>query len=111
MAETLLQAGYRTRQATDSGQLLAESLGGWSLLVVDLDDKRIDNRFLRTVTERNPDLPVIGISDHTYHPNLKEAMSEGLRACLLKPVKNEEFIYLIKGLTNSEVSRNGNGGG
>ena len=76
MAEILHQAGYEAEQMIEPGSLIVNGLSRWTLLVVDLDDKGMDKKFFAAVARRNPDLAVIGISDHKYHPNLKEAMSK-----------------------------------
>lgn len=110
MAEILHQAGYEAEQMIEPGSLIVNGLSRWALLVVDLDDKGMDKKFFAAVARWNPDLAVIGISDHKYHPNLKEAMSKCIRACLSKPVDEDEFVYLVKGLSGSGQRQNGNGG-
>jgi len=110
MAEILRQAGYKAEQVTDPGTLIAQGSIGWPVLVVDLEQEGMDNRFFSAVAKRNPNLAIIGISGHKYHPNLGEAMSKCIRACLSKPVDEDEFVYLVKGLTSSGQGQNGNGG-
>ena len=96
MAELLRQAGYKAEQVADPGSLVAQGSIRWAVLVVDLDHEGMDNRFFSAVAKRNPDLAVIGISNRKYHPNLKEAMSKCIRACLSKPLDDDELDEVVQ---------------
>jgi DNA-binding NtrC family response regulator len=54
--------------------------------ILDLDTVPVDNRSLRDLTRRYPDLRVIAVSERRFHPELSEAMASHIYACLCKPV-------------------------
>jgi DNA-binding NtrC family response regulator len=66
------------------------------VLILDLDTSSVDNRFIRQLRRGNPGLPIIGLSSSPYHPELKEAMSSHICACLDKPPDLDELLYCIK---------------
>ena len=101
MAEMLQQARLKVGPRAEPVSLETDRSVPWPLAVVDLDDRGIDKRFFSNLARSNPDLVVIGVSARAYHPELKEAMSGCIRACLSKPVDRDDFVYLVKGLSNS----------
>jgi DNA-binding NtrC family response regulator len=71
-------------------------------VILDLDSIPVDNRFIRNLCRKNPELCVIGISSRTFHPELEEAMRTHISACLSKPVNEEELIYWLKSICAGE---------
>ena len=69
--------------------------GCW-LVILDLDSLPVDNLFFRKIKRKNPALIIIALSSRSYHPDLEEAMRSYIYACLGKPVKEEELIFLIR---------------
>ena len=55
------------------------------LAILDLELKR-----------KNPSLRIIGFSSRTFHPELQEAMSSHIYACLGIPVDEEELVFWVK---------------
>lgn len=78
------------------------------VVVLDLDSPLVNNRVLRDVKRKRPAMQLIGISSLPFHPELKNAISNYMYACLCDPVDPEELIYLVKSIfsnaTNSEKS-------
>lgn len=72
--------------------------GDRQVLILDLDTIPVDNRFFRGLKRENPGVCVIGLSSRPFHPELKEAMSSHIYACLGKPVDEEELVYWVKSL-------------
>jgi len=66
------------------------------VLILDLDTLSVDNRFIRQLRREKPRLPIIGLSSSSYHPELEEAMSSHICACLRKPLDLDELRYCIK---------------
>jgi DNA-binding NtrC family response regulator len=66
------------------------------VLILDLDGSSVDNRFINQLRRGNPRLPIIGLSTSPYHPELKEAMSSHICACLGKPPDLDELLYCIR---------------
>jgi DNA-binding NtrC family response regulator len=65
-------------------------------VILDLDSLPISNRDIRDLTKQNPGLIILVLSERTFHPELKEAMSHYIHACLTKPVDPEELFYWLK---------------
>ena len=72
-----------------------EKDGCW-LAILDLDSLPVDNFFFQKIKRKNPALIIIALSSRSYHPELEEAMRTHIYACLSKPVKEEELIFLIR---------------
>lgn len=66
------------------------------VIILDLDTQPVDNRFIADLRRKNPRLPIIGLSSRPFHPDLKEAMSTHICACLGKPPDPEELIYCVR---------------
>jgi DNA-binding NtrC family response regulator len=68
------------------------------LLILDLDSISVDKNLFRKLKKNNPKLYIVGLSSRPFHPELEEAMSHHIYACLSKPVDEEELVYWIKSL-------------
>jgi DNA-binding NtrC family response regulator len=66
------------------------------LAILDLDSLPVDNRLIRKLKRENPSLRIIGFSSRTFHPELQEAMSSHIYACLGIPVDEEELVFWVK---------------
>lgn len=65
-------------------------------VILDLDTVPVDNRTLRELTRAYPGIRVLAVSGRRLHPELKEALSSHIYACLCKPVDPDELIYWLK---------------
>ncbi len=78
-------------------------------LILDLDTVPVDNLSFRDLKKANPGLCVLAVSGRLFHPELKEAITSYIYACLCKPVDPDELFYWVKSIfcnaTNSEESR------
>ena len=72
--------------------------GDRHVVVLDLDTLAVDNRYIRNLRKANPEICIIGLSSRSFHPELKEAMSTHIYACLSKPVDTEELIYWVRSI-------------
>jgi len=68
------------------------------IIIVDLDSVSADNRFFRGLRRKNPGICIIVLSSRSFHPELEEAMSRDIYACLGKPVDDEELVFWVKSL-------------
>lgn len=66
------------------------------IVILDFDSFPIDNRLIRELRSYNPKPCIVALSSRTFHPDLKEAMSSHISACLVKPVDPDELIYWLK---------------
>ena len=69
---------------------------GCQTVIIDLDDLPFESRYFRDLKRQNPKLNVIGLSEKSFHPELAEAISIHMYACLKKPVDTDEISYLLK---------------
>jgi DNA-binding NtrC family response regulator len=65
--------------------------GKCRVAILDLDSLPVDNRLFRNLKKTNP-----SVSSRPFHPELEEAMSKYIHACLAKPVDEEELVYWVK---------------
>ncbi len=65
-------------------------------VILDLDSLPVSNRFIRDLRRQNPNLCILVLSNRSFHPELEEAISTHIYACLGKPVDSEELIYWLK---------------
>ena len=70
--------------------------GAFQAVILDLDSLPVDNRFIRDLRRKDPGVRIIALSSRRLHPELDEAMSTHIYACLSKPVDSEELIYCLK---------------
>ncbi len=83
---------------------------GCRVVILDLDNLNVDNRFIMKLRRRNPGLLIIGLSSRPFHPELEEAMSTHIMcACLSKPVDSEELIYCLKSFGEQDPPRGSDG--
>ncbi len=68
------------------------------VLILDLDTVQADKNLFRKLKKSKPSLCIMGLSSRPFHPELEEAMSSHIYACLSKPVDEEELLFWIKSL-------------
>ena len=69
------------------------------LLILDLDTIEVDKTLFRKLKRNKPSLSIVGLSSRSFHPELEEAMSSHIYACLSKPLDEEELIFWVKSLS------------
>lgn len=67
-------------------------------VILDLDTVPVSNRALRQLKRKNPDIFIICLSKRKFHPELEEAISRHIYACLGKPVDPDELVYLLRSI-------------
>ena len=72
--------------------------GSYRAVILDLDSLPVDNRAMRELRKQNPEVPIIALSSRTFHPELQEALSLYISACLAKPLNPDELIYWVKSI-------------
>jgi DNA-binding NtrC family response regulator len=71
------------------------------IVILNLDVEGVNNQFLKELN-RQPIRPhIIGLSKRLFHPELEEAMSKHISACLSSPVDAEELLYWIRTLVQN----------
>ena len=76
--------------------------------VLDFDSMILDNRTIRNFKRRFPQVNLIISSAKTFHPELKEAITDHVYACVSKPVDLDELAYWLSSIhQNGMKSRDG----
>lgn len=65
-------------------------------VLMDLDSVGLDNRAIRELASEFPAVPFLCMSKDSFHPELEDAISRHIYACLSKPIDPEEIFYLLK---------------
>ena len=101
----VLERGHYSTVELHSLLNLESEIGetGRQVIILDLDTLPVNNRLFRTLRSKNPGICIIGLSSRPYHPELEEAMSKHIYACLSKPVDHEELIYWLKSISENDV--------
>ena len=68
-------------------------------VILDLDTVPVNNQFLRGLRKMHHQLHLLGISELSYHPGLKEVIGSYLLACLVKPLDAEELCFWLKSIS------------
>jgi len=95
----LMDEPYRIikgESCSDIETLISEP--GSNIVIVDLDSVPVDNRFLKKLKTSNPGLSILALSSKKFHPELREAISSYIYACLNKPLDPEELRFWLKSI-------------
>ncbi|UCF90051.1 MAG: hypothetical protein JSW39_17350 [Desulfobacterales bacterium] len=76
------------------------------VVIIDIDTVPVDNRIIRDLTNENPGVIVLCVSQRRVHPELAETMGCRIYACVSKPIDPDELFYLLNSL-----DRNNDGAG
>lgn len=68
------------------------------LLILDLDTIPVDKNLFRKLKKTKPSLNIVGLSSRAFHPELEEAMSNHIYACISKPIDEDELVFWIKSI-------------
>lgn len=68
------------------------------VVIMDLDTIPIDNRTIRELTLKYPEIYFLGLSSDRFHPHLKEALCYHIYACINKPVDPDELFFWLKSI-------------
>lgn len=103
---TILQNhGFGTESVYSLASLERRLMRGKRLVVVlDFDSLSIDNRTVRRISTSHPGVSFLGLSDHRFGPEFREAICHHLYACLKKPIDPEELIYLVRSIYEDMAS-------
>ncbi len=84
---------------------LEESIheGTCRAVILDLDTVPVGNRALRELKRKNPEVFIICLSKRKFHPELEEAISRHMYACLGKPVDPDELVYLLRSIYKNDA--------
>lgn len=76
-------------------------------VILDIDSVPLDNRTIRELTQSYPSTSFLCTSKERFHPDLKDAISHHLFACLHKPVDPDELHYFLKCIRDNGTESRG----
>ena len=68
------------------------------VIMLDLDSIPVDNHLIKRLKRIKPAIRIIGLSSRSFHPELQEAMTSQIFACINKPIDEDELIFLVNSL-------------
>jgi DNA-binding NtrC family response regulator len=69
--------------------------------ILDADSIPLTNAAIRTLKENHPQVHFLLASRNPFHPELQEAISRILFACLKKPADADEILYLLRSMASA----------
>lgn len=67
-------------------------------VLLDIDSVALSNRIIRTLRENFPSVGLFCTSRRRFHPELEDALSHHISACLSKPVDPDELHFWLKAI-------------
>jgi DNA-binding NtrC family response regulator len=80
--------------------------GSYLAVILDIDSIPVDNRLIRKLTIKYPEVHFLCTSKDRFHPNLKDAICYHIYACLTKPVDPDEIFYLLRSIYEDDTDPN-----
>ncbi len=71
-------------------------------VILDIDTISVNNRSIRILTKQNPGIHFLCLSKNLFHPDLKEALSNYIDACIKKPIDPDELLFWLKSIKKAE---------
>jgi DNA-binding NtrC family response regulator len=95
---------YRSRPSHTLQDLeIVLNEGTCLVAILDLNMPSLDNRVVRELTLKNPNVYFLGLTRHRFNPELEESICYHVYACLTKPVDREELLYWLKSIYEDEA--------
>lgn len=76
---------------------------GCLAVILDVDSVALSNRVIRMLKENFPAVSIFCTSRRRFHPELQDALSHHISACLSKPVDPDELHFWLKSIREDEV--------
>ncbi len=77
---------------------------GCKAIFWDIDTVPATNRTVRTFTTKFPGVYFFCLSKHAIHPELREAISQHIYACLNRPIDADELFFWLRSIEENEVN-------
>lgn len=95
----LVESPAELRQRLEASSFVA--------VLMDIDSALVDNRAIRELASEFPGVPFLCLSKDSFHPELKDAISLHIYACLNKPIDPDELFYWLKCIQEDDRSPKG----
>ena len=79
------------------------SHSGCLATILDVDSVPLTNRMIRQLKVRFSDINIFCTSRQRLHPDLKDALSQHIYACLSKPLDPDELHFWLKCIRDNEL--------
>jgi DNA-binding NtrC family response regulator len=76
---------------------------GCQAIFWDIDTVTADNRMVRDLTIKFPGVYFFCISNHPFHPELKDAICYHIYACINRPIDPDELFYWLRSIEENEA--------
>ncbi|MBI5845400.1 MAG: hypothetical protein HZB23_12115 [Deltaproteobacteria bacterium] len=98
--QSLLKGLGAPSLAFSKKEKMAEAIGRTPCLaaLIDLDSVPLRSRHIKQLVSPSPGLMILCVSRSRYHPELADAISTDIHACIAKPVNPEELRFWLKSL-------------
>lgn len=73
------------------------------VVIMDIDTVEVDNRTIRGLRTKNPEVFLLCLSKYRFHPELQEALSSDIFACINKPIDQDELFYWLRSIYHANV--------
>lgn len=102
----LLDQHHFLTVSADSIQELENNIrnSDYTAVILDLDTIPVTNRNLKELSINHPGVPFLCISTKRFHPELQDAISHYIYACLNKPVDPDELFFWLKSICKEQDS-------
>jgi DNA-binding NtrC family response regulator len=91
---------YPLQLLPDLGKCIEED--ACMAVFIDIDTVLIDNRIIRDLTLKYPQVHFFCISKHPYNPELKDAICYHIYACLNRPVDPDEIFFWLRSIDQND---------
>ena len=105
LARLVSSQGHPTRELRSWEQL--PETAGRTVLLVNLDTVKTDNRDLLEAGRLNSGLIVLTLSQQKFHPELSRAMQETVVASLCQPLDQEELFFWLHSIGEMDQGQAG----
>jgi DNA-binding NtrC family response regulator len=72
------------------------------VVILDIDTVPVDNRAIRELILEHSDTFLLCLSEHQFHPALKDAICHHIYACLKKPVDQDELFFWLRSVFEND---------
>lgn len=72
--------------------------------IMDVDSVAVTNRMIRQIKTRFSKVSIFCTSQHRLHPDLQDALSQYIYACLSKPLDTEELQFWLKCIRDNDLA-------
>lgn len=85
--------------------ILAKTIrkSGCRAILWDIDTVPADNRMVRDLTIKFPRVYFFCLSKKAFHPELKDAISHHIYACINRPVDPDELFYWLRSINENDT--------